>query len=119
MKRQNKPTVQLIGSALALGALSTFASATYLTVINTFICDMAISFKLMGNSIAIVMFVYGAAKYIYTADDPGGRKQAMSICIACIVALLIIQATSGVIGQIGDAIIASGTANVNNPCPGI
>jgi len=106
--------------ALAVNALASTVSATYLGVINIFICTLVRSFIIIGNSIAVVMFIYGGIRYMYTSDDPGGRKQAMGICIAAVIAMIIIQAGSGVIGQIGD-IIAADVAGVTNPtffgCP--
>jgi multisubunit Na+/H+ antiporter MnhB subunit len=48
------------------------------------------SMRIIGSSIAAVMFLYGGAKYVYTSDDPGGRKQAIGICIAAIIAMIII-----------------------------
>ncbi|MFH0861901.1 MAG: hypothetical protein V1875_02620 [Candidatus Altiarchaeota archaeon] len=111
--------------AAAAGALMPYAlaqavSAAYLTVINGFICSLIGSFQIMGNSIAIIMFVYGGIKYIYTADDPGGRKQAMGICVAAIIAMIIIQAARGVIGEIGQIIITTAgfaAGSVADPCP--
>jgi hypothetical protein len=34
--------------------------------------------------------MYGGAKYVYSADDPGGRKEAKKICINALVGLIIV-----------------------------
>jgi hypothetical protein len=73
-------------------------AAGYLYPVVSFVVNRMIpALTLIGNSIAVVMFVYGAIKYAYTADDPGGRKQAMGICISAIVALIIISIADDVI----------------------
>ena len=36
-----------------------------------------------------VMFLFGAAKYIYSADDPGGRKQAKSMINAAVIGAIL------------------------------
>jgi hypothetical protein len=101
METKAKSLGRLAVAGLAVYALSSYASAAFLTTIINFACRLVTSFRMMGNSLAIVMFVYGAARYVYTADDPGGRKQAISICVACIMALLIIQMATVIIGAVG------------------
>jgi len=44
----------------------------------------------VAQAIAALMFVYGGAKYAYSADDPGGRKQGKSISVNAIIGLLIV-----------------------------
>ena len=92
-------TLRLLALSLILAcALATPASAGYLDPVIDFVtARLMVSIEIIGNSIAIVMFIYGAIKYAYTADDPGGRKQAMGICVAAIVALMIIQIADDVI----------------------
>ena len=92
----------LAKAAAASFMLPSLASAEtkYLGPLISFVSTLQGSFRIMGSSIAIIMFVYGAVKYVYTADDPGGRKQAIGICVAAIIALIIIQAAEGIISSI-------------------
>jgi len=86
--------------ALVFGVLYTLsqgAAAQFLTPVLNFVRDLIEIFSTFGYSLAVVMFLYGAAKYVYTADDPGGRKQALGILIAAIMAILIIQAAEVII----------------------
>ena len=53
--------------------------------------------------IAALMFAYGGAKYAFSADDPGGRKQGKNIMIQTIIALLIIVMSRGIIVAIANA----------------
>lgn len=84
-----------VGKALAgfglLFALAHSASAGYLDPVLTFGMALILVMKNIGNALAVVFFLYGGAKYVYTADDPGGRKQGMGICVAAIIAFIIIQ----------------------------
>lgn len=109
-------------AVLSVLALASSASATaYLTVITTFVCSLAGSIRMIGNSIGIIMFIYGALKYMYTADDPGGRKQAMGICVAAIMALIIIQAAIAVMNLVGSQMTSgpSVIAGVIPQCPSL
>ncbi len=92
------PTVLMF--LLVLSLLAPTVSASYLGPITTFLKSLINSIRIIGNSIAVVMFIYGAARYVYASDDPGGRKQAISICIASVVALIIIFIAESVIGAI-------------------
>ncbi len=40
----------------------------------------------VGPALILVMMFYAVAKYAYSADDPGGRKQAKTIFIHAIIA---------------------------------
>ncbi|MBU0761758.1 MAG: hypothetical protein KKD39_01930 [Candidatus Altiarchaeota archaeon] len=84
-----------------------FASG-YLGPVITFACSLKDVFVNVGNALAAVMFVYGGAKYAYTADDPGGRKQGMAICVAAVMAFLIIAAAEGIIGGVSGGKLPSG-----------
>ncbi|MBD3417084.1 MAG: hypothetical protein GF416_08140 [Candidatus Altiarchaeales archaeon] len=86
---------------MALIVFSQFASAsTYLQPIIDFVEQGLITaLKRVGNTIAFIMFIYGAAKYVYSADDPAGRKTAMGVCIAAVVAFLFIRIADNVIYQ--------------------
>ncbi len=83
--------VMLVASSLAS------AGGGYLDPVIEFACELVEVFVNVGNGLAAVMFVYGGAKYAYTADDPGGRKMGMTICVAAIMAFIIIQAAQGII----------------------
>ncbi len=78
-----------IGILLLLAG--TAEALTYLGPMVNFVTDLIEIFMTFGYSLAVVMFLYGAAKYVYTSDDPGGRKQALSIMVAAVLAIVIIQ----------------------------
>ena len=81
--------------------LASPVSAGYLGPIILFLANsLRPALYRIGYSIAIVMFAYGAIKYAYTADDPGGRKQALGICIASVVAIILIQLAAPIIMSI-------------------
>jgi len=94
-----RPASDFISAAI-VAALAQLASAGALDQVNAFVITLTRSIRVIGNSLVVVMFVYGGAKYVYSADDPGARKQAMGICVAAIVAGIIIQAAEMIINQI-------------------
>ena len=61
----------LICSFLLLD-LSDMVCASYLNPIINFVnTQLVVTFSMLGGSIAVIMFVYGAAKYVFSSDDPG------------------------------------------------
>jgi len=69
------------------------------------ICQIYNELLPVAQAIALLMFVYGGAKYVYSAEDPGGRKQAKSIAVNAIIGLVIVAIAQGLIaaasGQAG------------------
>jgi len=43
-----------------------------------------------GYGLALVMLTYGGVRYIYHADDPGGRKEAKSIVVNGIIGAILV-----------------------------
>ena len=87
----NGRKVLTASAALAAVASTVSAGGSYLQPVIDFVDQqLTHSIKVIGLSLSVLMFVYGAAKYVYTVDDPGGRKQAMGICVASLIAMIII-----------------------------
>jgi hypothetical protein len=43
----------------------------------------------VAPSLVAIMFAYGAAKYAYSADNPGGRNQGRTICVHALIGGII------------------------------
>jgi hypothetical protein len=65
------------------------------------ICCLYVNLLPLAQAIAALMFVYGGAKYVYSAEDPGGRKQAKSIAVNAIIGLLIVILSQGIVQMAG------------------
>jgi predicted DNA repair protein MutK len=53
----------------------------------------------VAPSLVFLMFTYGGVKYIFSADDPGGRKQGKNTCIHAVIGgILIILADTVITG---------------------
>lgn len=85
-------TLKKVGLAgLSFGLLSSYASASDpASIIAGVICSLVPDVLQLAQVVAIVMFIYGGAKYAYGADDPGGRKQGKNIAVHAIIGLLIV-----------------------------
>ncbi|MFH1404209.1 MAG: TrbC/VirB2 family protein [Candidatus Altiarchaeota archaeon] len=70
-------------------------------IIKGLICSIWTDFTKLIGPLATLMFVYGGAKYAYSADDPGGRKQAKAICINAIIGLLIAASARAIVAAAG------------------
>ncbi|MFH1404208.1 MAG: hypothetical protein ABIH11_08075 [Candidatus Altiarchaeota archaeon] len=81
-------------------ALATNVSAGLFDKVITFVNSLQYSVLVMGNSICEVMFVYGGLKYIFSADDPSGRKTGLNICIAATIGALLIVISKEVVSVI-------------------
>jgi hypothetical protein len=70
------------------------------------VCDIIDQVKFVletiGPALVVVMFTYGGVKYVFSADDPGGRKAAKNTCIHAIIGGIIILLASWVAGLIGE-----------------
>jgi RsiW-degrading membrane proteinase PrsW (M82 family) len=77
-----------------LSLLSTSVSAAGASIITNIICSVVSEIQSLltavGPSIVLIMFVYGGVKYIFSADDPGGRKQGKMICIHALIGGIIL-----------------------------
>jgi hypothetical protein len=71
------------------------------------ICGLVPEAINLAWALAILVFVYGGAKYAYSADDPGGRKQGKNIAINALIGFVIVGASSALVKAIAGS----------NPCP--
>jgi hypothetical protein len=100
---------QIIGAAAAVYCLTALATASGAAVIIAeVICGLVPDVTRLAWALALLVFVYGGAKYAYSADDPGGRKQGKNIAINAMIGLIIVGAARAVIVAI---------AGNNNFCP--
>jgi len=44
----------------------------------------------IGPALVLIMFTYGGIKYVFSADDPGGRKAGKMTCIHAIIGGILI-----------------------------
>ncbi|MFH0861902.1 MAG: hypothetical protein V1875_02625 [Candidatus Altiarchaeota archaeon] len=99
-------------SAAAFFAQSVSATAPdAATIIRNIICTLIPEVINLSWALAVLVFVYGGAKYAHAADDPGGRKQGKSIALNAIIGFIIIAASKAVVEAIA---FAGGTGNI---CP--
>jgi hypothetical protein len=50
----------------------------------------------IAGTMMVIMFVYGGVKYVYSADDPGGRNGGKNICIQALIGGIIVSLWAGV-----------------------
>jgi hypothetical protein len=90
----------LIMLALILIA-KTAAAANPALIIRDLICDIWDDLIDLIIPLATLMFIYGGAKYAFSADDPGGRKQAKSICLHALIGLIIVASAEALVEAAG------------------
>jgi hypothetical protein len=99
MRLNPRKVLAFVLTGLVVVSLTSTASALFTLVID-FVNNLIVAFRRIGGSLCVIMFVYGGAKYVYSADDPGGRKQGMSICIAAIIGGIIIVSADTIITSV-------------------
>ena len=90
MRKMMKKAIALL-AVIFLASIVSAGNPRYLGPMINLVIALIEVFRTLGYSLAVIMFIYGGAKYAYTADDPGGRKQALGIMVASILAVVIIQ----------------------------
>jgi hypothetical protein len=59
--------------------------------------------RTIAPSLIIIMFMYGAAKYVFSAEEPGARQQGKSICIHALIGGIILAILSAIVSMTGIA----------------
>jgi len=92
----------LMVSILALYALISAVSAQgwcagqpACVTVCTVMCTVQYLVQSIGGTLVLLMFIYGGLKYVFSADDAGGRKQGKMTCIHAVIGgIIIVMATS-------------------------
>jgi len=91
-----KKKVLLAG--LASVSLATLASAQDpALILASVICSLVPEVINLAWALALLVFIYGGAKYAYSADDPGGRKQGKNIAINAMIGFIIVGASLAIV----------------------
>ena len=89
-----------------MGGLAAIAAAGYASasgaaqIISDVICTLVPDLLTLARVIAILFFIYGGAKYAFSADDPGGRKQGKQIAIHALIGFLIVAMSHSLVAAI-------------------
>ncbi len=94
---------KLIMVGAALIAASQAVSATLMDIPCGVVRAVASALAAIGPTIVAIMFIYGGVKYVYSADDPGGRKQGKTTMIHALVGAIIMALVVAVIALSGAA----------------
>jgi len=90
-------TIMLSGSALALST----AGKLIMDVPCQIIVAIWDALRAVGPALVATFFIYGAVKYTYSADDPGGRKQGKTIMIHSIIGFILMALLAGIVAVTG------------------
>jgi hypothetical protein len=90
------------GAFLILLITAHHASATtdVAALLAQVICGLVPELIILARYVAIAVFIYGGAKYAFSADDPGGRKQGKNIAINGLIGMLIVSASRALVEAI-------------------
>lgn len=50
----------------------------------------------IGAALVTLMFLYGGLQYVYSADNPGGRKKGRDICVHALIGGVLIVLVSAI-----------------------
>jgi len=120
MRTEGRVFFPKLVALITLVLLCTSASAQLLKPVYCFVIALISAMSTVGGSLVLLMIVYAAVKYVYNADDPGARKQAVSMIVNAIIAgilLLIAYAIfyTGAFANIMSMISDPAVYNLYNP----
>jgi len=71
------------------------------------VCSIMIAVKTaieaLGGTLVIIMFTYGGLKYIFSADDAGGRKAGKMTCIHAVIGGILVVLASNIMAMLTSA----------------
>ena len=71
-------------------------------IIASTVCGLVPEVMTLAWALALLMFIYGGAKYAYAADDPGGRKAGKNIAINALIGFIIVGIAKAVVSAIAN-----------------
>jgi hypothetical protein len=95
------------GRRFAMAASAVFSAAAVASAANIeavpcmIISGVWDALTAIGPSLIAVMFFYGVAKYAYSADDPGGRKQGKTIIIHAVIGGILMGVLASIVSTLG------------------
>ena len=105
------PVILLILSALVQAQIG--------VTIQTRICPVIYSIFdalwKVASTLVLLMMIYAGVKYVYSADDPGGRKQARSIIVNSLIGGIIVA----ILTTLFALIFTAGSFYSGYGCPGV
>jgi len=94
---KSKTAIKILALYALIGKAAANSAAT---IIAGVICGLIPDLMSLARLIAILIFVYGGAKYAFSADDPGGRKQGKTLAIHALVGFIIVAASEAIVEAI-------------------
>jgi hypothetical protein len=116
MKRTLTKTAVLIALFFFCNTVSALA---VLTPVCDFVANLNNAIAVIGASLVLLMLVYAAVKWIYSSDDPGGRKQAVSIIVNALIGGIIMILYRAIIYNLFNYQIYSVLGGIRGVCPSI
>jgi ABC-type arginine transport system permease subunit len=86
----------LIAAAVSASNAQTIAKVPCLVIRNVYQ-----ALARVGPAIVFIFMFYGAGKYVYSSEDPGGRKQGKDIFIHALIAGIILVLVNSVATMLG------------------
>jgi len=87
-------------TALAVMAPYAQATGTFKDVPCEIIRSINLAITAIGAALVTIMFIFGGLKYMFSADDPGGRKSGKNTCIHAIIGGILIIVWTGIRGML-------------------
>ncbi len=84
-----------------IGLANLVAANAIVGVICPILSNILVAVQTIGGTLALIMFIYGGLKYIFSADDPGGRKQGKMTAIHAVIGGIIVILATTIINLIG------------------
>jgi hypothetical protein len=99
----------IVLAVLCIAIMASTVSADMAGIVCSILIQIYNALRAIGPAMVLLMFLYGGVKYVYSADDPGGRKQGRDICVHSLIGgIIILIALSGLYSLFGFTAICTG-----------
>lgn len=97
MAAETKKPAKAIVSLAAISLLPALANASidFTTVPCGVIQPIFDALTTIAGTMVMIMFIYGGLKYVFSAEDPGGRKAGKMTCIHAIIGGILVVLWTG------------------------
>ena len=94
------------GIAILFFSSNVSAGGQMTIIVCTIIVEVYRAVAIIGPTLVLLMFTYGGVKYVFSADDPSGRKAGKMTCIHAIIGGIILLLANWVMGMFGMGCLA-------------
>ncbi|HHQ44994.1 MAG TPA: hypothetical protein ENN13_02540 [Candidatus Altiarchaeales archaeon] len=101
ISRRTSIFLALLSYLLVLNVVNASSTNPIVSTVCDVLCVVLTALDTIGGTLVIIMFLYGGLTYVYSADNPGGRKKGRDICVHSLIGGILIVLAGHALGWVG------------------